>query len=178
MKKMIMTTLILFSFLATGQSFAGNHYYNQNKNSFYDTAEIIDAKPIYTTERVSVPSQDCLSDDRDFQHRRVNKTGDLIVGGILGGIIGSQFGKGKGKDAMTLAGTLIGSSIAHDGNHDQFNDRHRHSHCKTSHHYVKEERISGYRVTYSYNGETFVTTLNNHPGKQLRVRINVTPTAF
>jgi len=35
-------------------------------------------------------------------------------------------------------------------------------------------RVTGYRVTFEYHGETYTTTTDYHPGNSIRVRVNVT----
>ena len=38
-----------------------------------------------------------------------------------------------------------------------------------------EEWLLGYRVTYQYAGETYITRMDRDPGPSLRVRVRVTP---
>jgi uncharacterized protein YcfJ len=38
-----------------------------------------------------------------------------------------------------------------------------------------EDRNEGFRVTYRYNGRTYVTRMPNDPGQQIRVRVAVSP---
>ena len=47
--------------------------------------------------------------------------------------------------------------------------------CAT--HYVTEERrdLEGYLVTYRYAGRQYTTRTHQHPGKRIRVRVEVTP---
>ena len=40
---------------------------------------------------------------------------------------------------------------------------------------VEEQRLLGYRVTYLYAGETYVTQMDQDPGSSLPVRVQVTP---
>lgn len=118
-----------------------------------------------------------------------------IAGGIIGGVIGRQFGGGKGRDAMTLAGTLIGAAVGRDrverrharGYGHARHDRHHGyrgervvearpvRYCETRYEYRDEERIDGYRVTYDYNGRTYITRTDYAPGDTIRVRVDVSP---
>jgi uncharacterized protein YcfJ len=47
--------------------------------------------------------------------------------------------------------------------------------CATQYEERAEQRLTGYRVTYRYAGETYTTTMDRDPGSSLRVRVDVTP---
>ena len=36
-----------------------------------------------------------------------------------------------------------------------------------------DARVTGYRVTFEYHGQTYTTTTDYHPGSNIRVRVNV-----
>jgi uncharacterized protein YcfJ len=185
----ITAAIALVAMFATGQASA------DSRNSYTDTAKVLDVDPIYETVSVYVPEEHCWSTPK--RHRRhqskyydykQNKsyTG-AIAGGIIGGVIGNQFGHGSGKKAMTVAGSLLGLSIGHDlsqntsyrydDHYDKANHRYkgRNKHCETTSRYESRDEIAGYRVKYRYKGKRFWTRTQNHPGDRIRVRVKVEP---
>ena len=100
----------------------------------------------------------------------------IIVGGIVGGVVGNQIGNGRGRDVATVAGTLLGASIGHDLSNRRTHYRTVTSrHCEVVERYAEEEHLVGYRVEYRYKGRTFVTRTDEHPGKWIRVEVDVEP---
>jgi len=95
----------------------------------------------------------------------------------VGGVLGNQVGKGTGKDVATVAGTVLGASVGNDvSNHNAsagYSGSERH--CETRNQYSDERQLNGYRVTYEYNGRTYETQMDRHPGKEIPVNVSVTP---
>lgn len=149
----------------------------------YDTAQVVDVEPIVRQVTVSTPERECWEEQvtysRPYREHK-NVAGNMILGGILGGVIGSRFGGGHGRDIATVAGTLIGASVAHDAAnrraaaHSRPETVTEHT-CRVNHVRTVEERIDAYRVTYRYQGETYVTRMPYDPGDSLRVRVDVRP---
>lgn len=147
---------------------------------FYDYARVVNVEPLTKQVRVKTPRQECWN-ETVTHHRPAN--GRIytpeIFGAILGAAVGRQFGSGRGQDAATVAGAVLGGSIGRDVKHR----RHHHGRhyqtveerCHTVQDVHVEERVTGYRVTYRYHGNTFTTRMNHDPGHQLRVRVGVTP---
>lgn len=148
--------------------------------AFYDKAKVVSATAIYETVEVARPEQRCWNEQ--VRHRGMGRSGSYtpaIAGAIVGGVVGNQFGKGRGKDVMTVAGALLGASVGHDvsrkrGHRGYLVTERR---CETVARYVEEERQVGYRVKYRYRGRVFTTRTDDRPGKHLRIRVNVEPSA-
>lgn len=145
-------------------------------------AKVVHVDPIIVVSRTSHPQQQCWDErvSSPSQGRtRHNAAGAMIIGGIIGGVVGHQVGdRGGNGDTAKLLGTLVGASIGHDmgGNHDaQPATTVVTQHCRNTTHYENDERIVGYRVTYRYRGQTFVTRTDHHPGSRIRVNVAVTP---
>ena len=141
----------------------------------YQQARVLSATPIYETVRVPSAREVCWDEEVTYQRRQSPTAG--LLGGVIGGAIGHQFGGGHGKDAMTVAGALIGASIANDasrkrsgGQYTQVEQR-----CRTTREYYDEERVTGYRVQYEYNGQVYNTRMDNQPGEFLDLRVSVSP---
>ena len=159
----------------------------RNDRGRTDYARVIDVDPIVRYVRVKTPHRVCWDEvryDRPQRAHRGSTTGSTIVGGIIGGVIGRQFGGGNGRNAMTVVGTLVGSAIGHEKaerrnwnrNRDHYESVGRNvERCRTDYEYEERERIDGYRVTYLYNGRTYKTRTNRHPGEEIRVKVSVSP---
>lgn len=145
----------------------------------YTYARVVDVQPIY--ENYQVPQNRRVCENRyDDRHRSSHRGngGRAIVGGIIGGLIGNRFGKGSGRDAATAAGILAGAAIGSNSKHNRRdhrynNNRRTRQHCYTQRDYYQEQRISGYDVSYDYNGQIYQTRLQNHPGDRVRIQVNV-----
>ena len=95
-----------------------------------------------------------------------------LIGGIAGGIIGNQVGKGSGKTAATAAGVLAGAIIGdnlQNANKPQKSSKVRV--CDTAER--PKKIITGYQVTYEYEGRTGVGVLPYNPGKTVPVNVGV-----
>ncbi|MBL1320683.1 MAG: glycine zipper 2TM domain-containing protein [Methylophaga sp.] len=178
--KNIFSTIGLTTILALSSStvLAGNKHY-QSKNHFEDTARVTHVESLYRTVRVSTPQRECWQEQQyrpnQNQHKSYTST---IAGSIVGGVVGNQFGGGSGKKIMTVAGALLGGSVGRDYNH---NNSQQHSNyntveqCRVTERYHDEERSDGYRVTYRYNGQSYTTRMDHHPGKRIPVEVSVRP---
>lgn len=140
-----------------------------------EDAEIIKTTPHYTV--VQVPHKNCHMVNQTHMVENADKNGTVggVVGGttgaVAGGVIGKQIG---GNTAGTLIGGavgLIGGAIA--GNQiqkatqpNEVAQTEQVQHCTTT---VKQVRkISGYEVSYTYQGRTGSVFMKNKPtGKYL-----------
>lgn len=165
--------LAMVSLLVAQNAFARSY-----SGGFSDTAKVLWAEPIYEIVEISRPVEECWTEEVVHNRSYGKSYTGTILGGVIGGVVGNQFGRGRGKRAMTVAGTLLGASVGHDLN------RHRQQRprvtieerCEIVDRYEQEEQLVGYRVKYKYRGQTFVTTTQEHPGKRIRVRVDVSPT--
>ncbi len=121
--------------------------------------------------------------DPSYRGGRGNNIGGQILGGIIGGAVGNQFGRGNGRKALTIAGALVGSSLARDAG----NGRDRGSYgsyerdcepeyvCRTSTVERVVETVTGYEVTYEYNGALHVRNMSYDPGEFIELRVTAEP---
>ena len=154
----------------------------------YEYAPVVDVQPIVRTVQVERPRRECWEEEVYEEvsagpaHRPLGQAGPTIAGGILGGVIGHQFGGGSGKDAMTALGALMGAAIAS----DRAQRRAGYSttrevrpvtveRCQTTTERFEEERVEGYRVTYTYQGRSYTMRTREHPGQQVKLRVQVSP---
>src|SRR3954470_17971818 len=149
--------------------------------TFVDRARVQSVQPQY--ESVQVPRQECASQFVQDAPQVVGGErgyGGAVIGGVAGGILGNQVGKGHGREAATAAGAVIGAITG---------DRLQNSNAgpqqvvqapprevRSCHTVVDtQQRATGYRVTYEYRGNQYVTFTREQPGQSLPVRVSVTP---
>lgn len=149
----------------------------------YTYAQVVDVQPIYENYQTPQNRRVCDNNTRrrnnnnDVQYR--SNGGGAILGGIIGGIIGNRFGKGHGRRAATAAGVMVGSAIGsntkHSGqyNNNRYDRRNNSRACYTQRDHRVEQRITGYDVSYDYNGQIYQTRLQNHPGDRVRIQVSV-----
>ncbi len=156
------------------------HGYKHGKGRI-DHAKVVDVRPIYRQVRVSTPQRECYEEPvYQTESGHPKSAGGMLAGGIIGGIIGHQIGDGRGRKLATAVGTLVGAQVGHDA----VNGHRRHAepevvgyreHCTTRHRVAYEEVVDGYDVTYKYRGRHYNIEMPYHPGKRIKVRVDVTP---
>jgi uncharacterized protein YcfJ len=164
--------LALIALLATGTIAA-----QAQVPGFVDRARVQAVEPQYET--VQVPRQEC-SNQLITEQRPVgggNGVAGAIVGGVAGGVLGNQVGRGHGREAATAAGAVLGALTGERiaGNQPQVvqeSQREVRS-CRTVN--ELQQRVTGYRVSYEYQGQMYTTVLREQPGRTLPVRVSVTP---
>ncbi len=183
MKRMLLT-LALATGLATAGGASAQRYYQDRD---YDYARVVDVDPI--VERRPATREVCYDEPvryHDSGYRRGSSATPAIAGAIIGGAIGNQFGSGSGRDAATVAGALLGGSIGRDtarrdgyGYRDGYYDRgyptsytRVERRCRLETGYRGRDRIVGYDVTYVYNGRTYHTRTDRHPGRRIRIAVD------
>lgn len=144
---------------------------------FVDRARVERVEPQY--EQITTPRQECTSqwvtEQRPVQ--TAGGYGGAIIGGVAGGVLGNQVGKGHGREAATAAGAVIGA-LAGDrianSQPQQYEQAQREVRtCRTVN--DVQNQLTGYRVTYEYRGNQYVTMMREQPGQSLPVRVSVTP---
>ena len=162
--------------------------------SYGDRARVISSTPVY--ERIPVTREECWNErQRVYEDRRVTRTdtgapigAGTVLGAVIGGAVGRQFadshrGRNQGTVAGAVVGGLIGNQIERDTGGPSVErervevervpvDRNV-ERCRQVNE-VREATV-GYDVRYEYNGRTFTSRLDRDPGRNLRVRVDVTP---
>ena len=173
---------MLFGTTATALADHDNRGYDRDDRAQYDYAKVISTQPLVNYVTGKTPVRECWEETQHYTVDRHagGRTGGTILGAVIGGVIGHQFGSGRGNDAATIAGSLIGAAVGNDAatkRHPHGVEQHSRpvERCRTSYREHREERIDGYRVTYRYNGQKYVTEMPYDPGKTIRVRVDVRP---
>ena len=175
-----MQRIALIALLATGAAAAQAQTLPPSQApTFVDRARVQNVQPQYET--VQVPRQQCttqLVQDPAPSSQAGSGVAGGIIGGLAGGLLGHQVGGGSGKTAATVvgavAGALAGQHIGESTAQAQPAPAPREvQSCQTV--YDQQQRVNGYRVTYEYRGNQYVTVLRDQPGDSLPVRVSVVP---
>jgi uncharacterized protein YcfJ len=153
-----------------------------NRGRGYDYARVIGVEPLVQRVRYSAPVEQCHTQYgyRDDRYVGSNRSGGAVLGGVAGAALGNHVGRGSDRVAATIAGAVLGAAIGNQvvngssSGYRESRDR-DYERCRTRYEDRYEERISGYRVTYVYNGGRYVTELPYDPGRRLQVAVNVHP---
>ncbi len=155
-----------------------NHNGHSVQIQHYDYARVIRVKPVYRQIKVSNPVTECW--DKPVQHNRHKSAGGIVAGGLIGGIVGNQIGKGRGRKLATVVGAIVGAQIGHEAvnghsssSHGQYTSYQEH--CEVHEQVSYDEVIDGYKVTYEYQGERYKIEMPYHPGKRIKMHIQVSP---
>ena len=170
--KYLMTVVILGS---SALAFSGTAV---SGRAFIGKASVIEAPPLFETVELSQPVTECWTERVTRNDHGHGAYIAPIAGGIVGGVLGNELGRGRGKTVLTVAGTLLGASIGHGYGTSHQRKRPVVEHvrrCETTDRYEQQEQIVGYRVKYRYEGKAYYTRTIEHPGKYLRVRVDVSP---
>jgi len=151
-----------------------------HNQGFTDFAKVLEAEPIYQTVEYDTPERKCWTESVAYQKPHNSSATGTILGGIVGAAIGNKLGHKKSNRRIgAVAGAVLGASIGNDisrNNSSHSTTEYRdQKHCEVTHRIRKEEELVGYRVTYKYHGQTYQTRTTEHPGKKLKVAVNVQP---
>lgn len=153
---------------------------------FFDVARVTQVTPVYTTVTRDIPERECWVEQvrEEVPQRRRNSATSTIVGGIVGGAIGNAVGAGsENKKVGAVVGSLLGMSVGNDiaRHHRRHQDHYSEvryrdvERCEVKHRVESERKLVGYDVDYRYRGQHYSTQMDRHPGKQIRVAVDVRP---
>jgi uncharacterized protein YcfJ len=169
---------------ATGLAFtllAMPVFASSGERTTYEYATVIDSRPIYQTVEISTPREECWNEEVVVHRRdRSDSNTPAIIGTIIGGALGNAVGHGKSNRRVgTVVGAVLGHSIGRDiVTANASRERGRYEtvrQCETVYEYREEERVVGYDVRYRYNDEEYSVRMDEEPGSQVRIRVNVQP---
>ena len=139
-------------------------------------AKVISAEPVVRIVHRSEPQTFCEPVTVEV-HRERSNTGGKLVGAVIGGAIGHAIGHrhhhaGAGTVVGAIAGAQIGGMTGRRSDSVEYRTENR---CRTEHISRQESILDGYNVRYRYQGRTYHTFTPEHPGKRIRVNVNVSP---
>lgn len=150
-------------------SYAGyNTYVEAKKPSF---AEVIESKPV--TETYYTSREECYDEvvPHQAEVKDQNKLAGTLIGAVIGGVIGKQVGGGNGKKLATAAGAAAGGYA---GNKVQGNMQQKDVYTTTERRcntvQDPQQRVTGYSVSYTLNGEKGTVMMDHEPGATIPVQ--------
>jgi uncharacterized protein YcfJ len=149
-----------------------------HRESAYEYAKVVDARPVYATVRYPVDEEVCWDELAWRREPAVHSATPTILGAIIGGVVGHGLGHGHHRGATTVAGVALGSSIGYDISQQRHPDSYyteTQKRCEIQRSWRTEETISGWDVTYRYHGEIYQTRMHEEPGDRIRVLVQVQP---
>lgn len=173
------TSTIAIAAVLTGAISSGAR---ASHDGYTDYARVVAAQPVYERVARSVPVEQCRIERVRYEHpsgHRPSATGTL-VGTMLGAAVGHQIGRDKdGKKIGRIAGAILGASIGNDASRRtapparvEYHDEER---CDVSYTTEYGHEVVGYDVTYQYNGKMYHTRMDQHPGSEIKVAVDVRP---
>ena len=139
---------------------------------YADTAEVVNTVPVYGS--INEPRQQCWTETVTTYQEAPRHYGGTLLGGITGGLIGSTIGDGNGRIAAAAVGAAIGALVG-----NRADERRNYStavpqqvqRCQNVDNY--RQGITGYQVTYNYNGRNSTVILPYDPGPRVDIGISV-----
>lgn len=136
---------------------------------YNDYARVISVKPVYYSETVVKPYYDCDGPAHYRDKRKRHSHSQAIIGGVAGGLLAHEIDDSKGS---VIAGTIIGSQLGNRHNKPNHYGKER---CRSVKPYRIHRQVKGYQVRYRYKGKTYHTQTRYHPGKRIKIRVDITP---
>lgn len=139
---------------------------------YTDTAEVVSTVPVYGS--INEPRQQCWTETVTTYQPAPRSYGGTVLGGVTGGLLGSTIGNGNGRVAAAAVGAAIGALVG-----NRADERNTYStavpqqvqRCQNVNNY--RQGITGYQVTYNYNGRNTTVVLPYDPGPRVNVGISV-----
>ncbi len=166
-------TLLAGSLAVAGDAEARRPYREAPRGDYSDYATVVASTPIY--EEVNSPRQECWQEQAGYERERERSYGGAIVGGLVGGVLGNQVGKGTGKAVATAVGAatgaIVGDNVNNSGHAASASRPRYEERCRTVDRW--ERRLTGYDVTYRYQGREYSALMPYDPGNRVRVVVDV-----
>lgn len=192
MSRIFPAAILATGILLSGSAFSADYRYDRDDGRYddarYEWAEVVRVDPIIENASRPVVSNQCYQQPVVYREpvryrSDRNDRAPAVLGAIIGGAIGNQFGRGHGRDAATAAGALLGYHAVRDDQrryggsyagggreYTRYEDR-----CTSRTEYVRDQTVTGYDVTYRYQGRTYRTVTDYDPGESIQIAVDVRP---
>lgn len=126
-----------------------HHRRGHYSHHYYDYAKVVHVEPHVITRRVPTYHRECWN-ERHYQGDAspYGSYARPVLDAILGDVAGHWY-RGPAPAVQRQ--------------------------CRTVRHYRDQRQTVGYQVTYRYHGHNYVTRTKAHPGKRIKVRVEVAP---
>ena len=142
---------------------------------YTDKAEVINSVPIYGS--INEPRQQCWTETVTTYQDAPRSYGRTVLGGVTGGLLGSTIGDGNGRIAASAVGAAIGALIGNNADERNISSvavPQQVQRCQVVDN--RRQGITGYRVTYNYNGRNSTVVMPYDPGPRVNIGISVAGT--
>jgi uncharacterized protein YcfJ len=177
--------LLLCGTLAATSGLASSQALAESSRTVYGT--VLQVDPIIEQVEVAQPQEECIEQPVTYREPAVYRSArrdrvPAVLGAIIGGVIGHHIGRHGHRDAATVAGAALGYASVRDAQYyddgyyrggrevTRYEQR-----CFERNEYHVEEQVTGYDVTYEYEGETYQTVTDYHPGDSIELLVEVRP---
>ena len=146
-------------------------------HAFEAVATVVGVTPV--SEQVNHPTQQCWTETQQITQAAPAPHSPLgaIIGGVAGGLLGSTIGHGNGRIAAAAVGAgvgaITGDVVANQNSANTVTTTVPVQRCRQIDSF--EAVVTGYQVTFEYDGQRFSSRLPYNPGNQLRINVTVTP---
>lgn len=158
----------------------GRHHgddHGRGRDSQLVWARVTHVSPIYDMVETRVPYEECRT--AYGERGRADSATPAIVGAIAGAALGNGIGHNKtNKTIGAVAGGLLGASIGHDIGQNMNPGRgyqEAYQVCDTRYRVEHHREITGYHVSYRYDGHRYTTRTHHHPGNRMQVWVHIEP---
>jgi uncharacterized protein YcfJ len=142
-------------------------------------APVVDVQPVVRIVTERVPFESCYDERVRVDERGRRSATPALLGGVLGGTLGGALGNGSGHQGVIAgAGALLGASVGNDiaRNRQTQGDYYiTEQRCSVEYERREREEITGYRVSYQYDGNIYQTTTRRDPGDTITLRMSLEP---
>lgn len=201
--KLLLNSLFLFAVAGSGAALAQDYGPSDPRDGHGDETRSRDIARVTGVERIAqrgdpYQRQECWDEDSDRREGEYyrddsgrlyrgdgrNKSARTLIGALIGGAIGSQVGSGSGRTAATVAGAVAGGAVGRNsadsrddgGRYDRYRDDGGQEYrCRTIAEQGRHPGRELFRVSYEYAGQSYVAMTDVHPGRNLRVEVDVRP---
>lgn len=152
---------------------------NADRSSLVVDAPVVSVQPIVRTVSERIPHEVCRRERvRVVERGRVGSATPGLVGAVVGGTVASVLGRNsRHQPVIAGAGALLGASIGHDRAQRRASQSYyvNEDVCEVEYERREREEVTGYRVSYRYNGTILHTRSDHYPGDTIPVRVEVSP---
>lgn len=140
--------------------------------SQFDTAGVISVVPVYGS--MNEPRKQCWYETVTTYQDAPRSYGGTLLGGVAGGLLGSTIGSGDGRVAAAAAGAAIGALAGNrvdERNSGSVAVPQQVQRCQNVDNF--SQGITGYNVTYNYQGREYTEFMSHDPGPRVNIQIGV-----
>lgn len=161
---------IFLGCLLTGPVMAEGFYGQQDRHEgvYFKKAKVLSVQPIYENVVQRHPVRRCEREINYYRHQSANDAGRTLAGAAVGAIIGQQLADRRDRVAGAVVGAVAGAAIA-TGLEERSADRV----CRRDFRTEQHRELVGYWVHYEYHGHQYRARMNDHPGRFVQLRVEV-----